>query len=288
MQRFDMFLHLYIIRKSKTKINMNTNILNITAFLMILAGSLLSCNKQGEENISRIDSKINIRMVETITASPRTLQFYCVTTRNYPCYNYPIYVESLQSSNIIDISFKGVIENDLCFTAIGPATAVIDLGALSNGKYRLNLSNGKVKRSGELIVSSDGYTVNFGKNSGISFSNTPLYKIPEHTIWGIIGYHNKETSPLVQKFLNELMNLDAKKTKYTPGYYNDFVIDKNGEITYPGVLWGYWFDQPFIFTYSGNIANIEQLIKQFAHNHKEQMNIMLNTDKGEKFMSWMY
>jgi len=267
---------------------MKVNSLNLTIFFLILAGSFSSCNKQEQRNISLIDSEINLRMVETFDVSPRTLQFHCSTTKTYPCCNYPIYAVNRQTSNIIDISFEGVIETDICATALGPATAIIDLGTLSNGTYRLNLQNGKYKRTGEIIVSSDSYKVNFSSNSAFCFTNTPLNKIPEHTIWGLIGWHEQRTSSLVQSFLTALLDLGAKKKPYLPGHYTEFVIDNNGDITYPGALWGYWFDQLFIFHYSGNITDVEQLIKQYAQDHGEDISITLNTDKGERFLSWMY
>jgi len=38
----------------------------------------------------------------------------------------------------------------------------------------------------------------------------------------------------------------------------------------------------FVFQYSGSAASIEQLVKQ----HKEQMEMTVYTDKGERFTSW--
>ena len=162
---------------------MKTNILNIIAFL-IFAGSFPSCGEKGYGRFhdidANVDSEIHIRMAEIYDISPRTLQLYCSTTTIYPCSNYPIYVVSKQSSNTIDISFKGVIATDFCLTAIGPATAIIDLGTLSNGRYRLNLYNGAIKQSGELIVSRDSYMINFAKKNAFHFTNARLNRIPEN------------------------------------------------------------------------------------------------------------
>jgi hypothetical protein len=240
-------------------------------------------------NVS-VDSKISIRMVEISDISPRTLQFYCSTAMVYPCVNYPIYAVHQQSSNSIDISFKGVIENiGICLTAIGPATTVIDLGTLSNGTYILNLHNGDVTHTGELIVSSDSYKINFADNSDFHFTNTPLNKMPEQIIWGTVGYHKQETLPLVQSFLTGLMDLGAEKRPYNPGYYREFEIDGNGDIVQPGEGSGYYFAQSFIFNYSGDIMDIEQLVKQYARDYgNDYMYISVYTDKGEKFLSWMY
>ena len=265
---------------------MKTNILNLTAFLLILSGCFSACSK-GE--YGNVDSEINIRMVEIYDKSPRTFHLHCFTEKIYPCVNYPIIVVSQQSSNNIDISFKEVIETNLCATALGPATAYIDLGALSNGTYNLNLHNGVMKQTGKLVVSSDNYKVDFGNNPAFRFTNTILNRIPEHTIWGYIGYHTQGTSSLVQSFLTALMNVGATKKLYLPGDYREFEIDKNGNIVQPGKDSGFWFAQSFIFHYSGNIANVEQLVKQYAHDYgTEYMYISVYTDKGEQFLSWTY
>jgi hypothetical protein len=235
------------------------------------------------------DAGINIRMVEIFDKSPRTFQFHCSTKKIYPCCNYPIVVERQQSSNSIDISFKGIIESDLCLTALGPATAIIDLGALSDGIYNLNLYYGKVKRTGNLVVSSDSYKINFHDNSVFSFTHKELNRIPEHTIWGTVGYHKQETSSLVQSFITELMELGAEKKSYRGGHYGGFEIGKNGDIVQPGEESGYYFARSFIFRYSGDIAAVDQLVGQYARDYgTEYLYISVYTDEGEKFLSWMY
>jgi len=65
--------------------------------------------------------------------------------------------------------------------------------------------------------------------------------------------------------------------------------DKNGNIVQPGENSGCWFAQSFIFHFSGNIANIEQLVKQYARDYGiEYLYIIIYTEKGEKLLSWMY
>ena len=248
-----------------------------------------SIDSDNESDVN-VDSKINIRLVEIYDKSPRTLQLRFATEKMYPCANYPIIVSSQQLSNNIDISFKGVVNNiGICLTAIGPATATINLGALSNGTYNLNFYNGNVKHTGKLIISSDSYAINFANNELFNFTNAPLNRIPEHTIWGTIGYHKQETSSLVQSFIDALINLGAEKKAYNPGYYNEYVIDTNGDIVQPGENSGYWFARSFIFHFSKDIANVEQLVKQYARDYgNDYMYISVYTDKGEQFLSWMY
>lgn len=265
---------------------MNTNILKTTVMVLLVI-TTIGCEKN--ETHKGIDSEINIRMVEVLDKSPRTLQMYFSTTKIYPCCNYPIDLSLKKSSNTFDISFKGVIETDMCLTALGPATATIDLGALSNGTYQLNFQNGSSWHSGQLVVSSDSYKVNLGSNSNFSFTNSLLNKIPENTIWGYVGYHKQETSALVQSFLDELLNLGANEKLYLPGDYREFEIDENGKIVQPGANSGYYFARSFVFQYSGDIAKVEQLVEQYARDYgTEYMYIGVYTDKGGQILSWMY
>jgi hypothetical protein len=131
-----------------SKLNMNSRAIKSTIVMLSLLLWSAGCGKDNEMNNNEInseefcscvnvnvDSEINIRMVEIFDKSPRTFQFQCFTEKIYPCVNYPIIVVSQQSSNNIDISFKGVIETDFCFTALGPASAYIYLGTLNNGMY---------------------------------------------------------------------------------------------------------------------------------------------------------
>ena len=264
---------------------MNTKILKITAVLLIVA--IVGCEKN--EMHKSVDSEINIRMVEIFDNSPRTLQMHFSTTKIYPCCNYPIDLSWKKTSNSIEISFNGVIETDLCLTALGPATAIIDFGTLGNGTYQLIFQNGEVKYSGQLVVSSDSYKVNFGSNSEFSFANALLNKMPENTIWGYVGYHKQETSTLVQSFLDDLLSLGANEKLYLPGDYREFEIAENGKIVQPDATSGYYFARSFVFQYSGDIAKVEQLVEQYAHDYgTEYMYIGVYTDKGNQILSWMY
>jgi len=126
-----------------------------------------------------IDSGINIRMIEH---SPQALQLNFSTKKMYPCCNFPIVFSWQLSSNIIDITFDGVFRSGICLTLPGPATAGIDLGVLNNETYQLYIHNGHETYTGELIVSSDNYKINFVDNLKVNCTNTPLNKIPENTI----------------------------------------------------------------------------------------------------------
>lgn len=272
---------------------MNTNVFKILAIMLMLSVTITGCDRT-VKNRSKIDSEIAITMMES---SSQALQLYFATTKEYPCCNFPIDLSWKKSLNTIDITFKGVFETGLCLTAIGPATAMIDLGVFNNGTYQLNFYNENVKQSGELIVSSNSYKINFVDNSLVYFRNIPLNKIPENTIWIAINYNEEK---FLSSFLEDFTNLEVIKKSYSrgyysfentryPGLYSGFQVEENGTITFfpditnQGVVMGRLFTQSFVFQYSGSTEKIEQLIKQY----KEQIEIRAYTDKGEQFLSWL-
>jgi len=258
----------------------------------------------GTPAVLAIDSKIHIWMEEAVlregvAKGPASLLLHCSTEKMYPAL-YPIVVDYRQSSGNIVIWFLGVNTAGPAPAAIGPASATVDLGALDNGTYNLTLSNPLSNRmttyTGVLTVSSGSYRIDLDDNPDFCFTNNPLNKTPENTIWGeIFGIGGPELPPPLQSFLDELVNLGATAGTYSPGYYYGFQIDSSGNISLPPrlvtALYSY-FDKAFIFHYSGDTAPLEQLVKKYAQYARDQgmagLEITLYTDKGERFLSWMY
>ena len=239
-------------------------------------------NVSMESVTENIDSEINIRMVEKYGKFPRTMQLQCSTKKIYPLFNYSIYTVCRESFNGNEISFKGVTRPGNGLNAEGPATAVIDLGALNNGTYTLCFYNGNLKQTGELVVSSDKYEMNFADQQAFNFTNAPLYRIPEQTIWGTIGFHHEEASSLVQSFISDLLNAGAEKKPFITGFYNEFEIDENGDIVPLGQLnSAYWFAQSFIYHYSGDTEKIMQLVQRYVDDYGKDMDVSIYTNKGE-------
>ena len=283
---------------------MKATIFKITAIMLLLAVAITGCDRSpveipececdiiiecyaDDDAYKAVDSEINIGLAERFDVYPRTFQMGFSTRKIFPCFNYWIDLSWQKSSNTIDVVFNSVGRYDICFTALGPATAGIDFGALSIGTYQLNFRNGQIRCSGKLIVSADSYTIIFPENSAFNIRLSSLNKIPKQTIWGLVGYHKEETRPLVDSFFTALMELGATKRSFTPGYYTAFTIDENGNII-PPTMHGFWFAEPFIFHYAGDTADLDDFLKQWAYKYRAYTSITINTYRGERFMSWMY
>jgi len=259
-------------------------IYTIISLLLLMS----SCKKDAPiENIDsdiEFDTDIKIKMKETLDSSKRTLQFYCFTEKEYGCANYGIKSTFNYSSNSIEIDFKEVLFSDFCLTAFGPARTTIDLGTISNGIYKLNIKVGKNNSEGQIVVTSNSYSILLTNQSQLQLTNSPLHRIPTNTIWGTIGYHTSFSDTLVQSFIDSLLYLGATVQTYEPGDYDYFQIDSSGQIL-PPQNYGNWIVRPYIFRYSGNTADLKTLLENFGTYYGNSMNIFLYTTKGEEFRS---
>jgi len=279
---------------------MKATIFKITAIMLLLAVAITGCDRNpveipececdiiiecyaDDDAYKAVDSEINIILVERIGVYPRTMQMGFSTTRMYPSTGYRIDLSWQKSSNTIDIIFKSVTNPaGAGFAVMTPALATIDFGTLSNGTYQLNFRNGEIRCSGKLIVSANSYTIIFPENSAFNIRNSPLNKIPEGTIWGLVGYHREEGLPLIQSFFTALMEFGATKRAFTPGYYTGFRINENGDIIPPPNH--IWTPQSFIFHFAGDTSDLDEFLKQWIHKYGEYMWVTINTYRGEQFL----
>jgi len=254
-------------------------IFKIGSILLVLL-AIVGCDSVSYKGV---DSEIVISISEELPS--RELKMHFKTTRIYDVYDNQIKLSWRKTQMGFDVLFQGVLETGM-LTAIGPATATINLGALNTGTYQLTLRNEQETFKGQLFVVNDKYTIRLNSNSGFQVQNSPLNRIPDNTIWGLVGYHTEETTPLVQSFFSELIELGVMKKSFAPGDYNRFQIDKDGDIiNYNG---GYWFNQAFIFYYSEDSSELDKFLKQWSELHGTTMSIRIYTAKGEQFFSWRY
>ena len=250
------------------------------ALILLCLMAIIGCDSVVHKEV---ETYINFCLLEELPS--RNVQMYFETVRVYGHCDNTIDLSWRQTSKGFDITFKGVIENNM-LPAIGPATTTIDLGVLNTGTYQLSLRNEHVVLLGELFVFSDKFTIVINSNPAFNILNSPLNRIPENTIWGLVGYHTEETTPLVQSFFSELIKLGAIQKSFAPGNYNKFEIDDNGDIINYNA--GFWFSQAFIFYYSEDTSDLDKFLEQWSNLHDKIMYISIYTDKGEEFFSWMY
>jgi hypothetical protein len=238
------------------------------------------------KSYSIIDSRINIKLTEELSADSKKVVLYCSTERIYGCINYGIDYSVLRTANNFRIKFNSIIISDICLTALGPATNRISLGELNGGSYNLTLEvNGKTE-SAVLTVTDSLYQINFQPGFNFKFDNTKLNRVPQYLIWGSVGYINDSLTNVVNTYLDSLQILGAVQINISPGDYGFFKIDSFGNIVTPDNH-GFPFIKIYKFEYQNDLNNIKELMKRIQQQYVNQIYISCYTWRGDVFYGWI-
>lgn len=254
----------------------------IFIFLPLLA----ACDDDTALSSNPIDSNIIIEARETLGPGSRSLTLFCQTGKVYPCINYQILTEQHLGESSARITFTAVDLGLICFTALGPATVLVDLNKVSNGEYELELNNANLKNKGTLRVTEEEIALLFSQQNGIEFVRTHTRRVPEKTYWGYIGYHEASSAALAAEFLQKLADQGVEFGKQTPGHYFYYEIDDSGEIIATAENSGYHFIKGFIFQYSGDETALRDLVQIDGKTYRDDLSISVSTYKGEQFYNW--
>jgi len=255
--------------------------------IAVIAILLWACaDGDSELNDSPIDSKITIETRELLDVDSRRLTFSCATERVYPCVNYPLLTDRQDDENSFQLTFKSVGITDICLTALGPATASVELGAIAEGEYAFELNNADQKNKGTLKITESEIKLIFDHQNGIEIVRASTKRVPEKTYWGTIGYHTSASSTLVDEFLQKLSDEGAMFNKQQPGHYFYYEIDESGEIVANTENSGYYFMKAFIFQYDGDESALKAFITTDAKQYGSQLSIYLTSFRGESVNNW--
>lgn len=134
--------------------------------ILFLAG----CSKSNPEK-ETFQADINIGMKESLE---HELMLECSTVKQYECINYSIDNSSAVNGNQVKIEFTGIAKPSICLTAIGPASAKINLGKLVNGSYTISFQTGNEMVSGTLKISGEAYELLLPAPGNIKLINPVL------------------------------------------------------------------------------------------------------------------
>ncbi|GHA41655.1 hypothetical protein GCM10007103_23680 [Salinimicrobium marinum] len=222
-------------------------------------------------------------MLEELSEEGPELKIRSETVEQQPCMNYGLVTEFNYAPEGLKINYPGIYIPEVCLTAIGPATSE-RIFPYENGTYEIEFVNEGVSNKGKLIVDDEKYFMELFSPVNVFVENETLFKIPENTYWGIIGYHEESSAALAQKFTDELKAENAVFEQHKDGHYGYFEI-ANGAMQLPE-LHGYWFAEPVIFRFDGELEQLKSIVADFAARHGEEVNVSLNSAKGEEIHSY--
>ena len=143
--------------------------------IVAVLGLLLFFSCEKEETSHPISSTIQIQTNELAIGNEKRIFLSCATEKIYACSNFNIITSQQAQPNLFQVHFSGIDNIKHCATAIGPARAEIELGALKNGEYLLELNAKAFRNSGKIKITDSEIILSFPHQQGIAIMN-PVYK----------------------------------------------------------------------------------------------------------------
>jgi len=234
-----------------------------------------------------IKSDINVKMWESVDSTQRVFKLLCYTDDVYSCVNYTIGTSIEKNNGVTTIKFKGIYAPSLCLTANGPATSTVTLGEATDSVINLLVNIEGAESIGKIRMTDTTFEADFSTLKELKFVYNELHRLPEKTIWGMVGYHAEATSALVQSFEDSLQYYGSTELLLGKGQYGYFEIDSTHAVVVPSNH-GFNFASTFIYHYEGASSVLGRMMRNFNTLHGSKMQIILYTSKGEILKSYPY
>jgi hypothetical protein len=248
--------------------------------LLALLFSLMlttSCLKEKTEYLPL--GEVKLHKFENLANDPRLLFFVFETTNNYECLNYPIRYENSTSTGNIDVRLIDIEKTDFCLTAIGPATAEVNLGNYQTGSYPVKITIGNVENSGTLHVTNAQYILYLNSPQMMTIASDTLNRIPDSFIWGYAASSDTTDFPIVEAFLDSLENIGAAPVSIMQGEYGYFKIDQENEIE-PLEVSNWSHSINFYYKFDESEAVLKDLVYHYYLSYYPKMFAYIRTSDG--------
>lgn len=256
------------------------------SFLSLLI-ILISCSKEEQLHDRTGDGGLLVSIFEDIQESgERKTILSLVTDEIFPCANYGLDMTSSFADGRWTADIKDVINPDVCLTALGPAVAQVDWRYLDNGSYPIYMRAFGRTSTGTLLIDDVSYQLDFPIKDNIKIEQEKLFKIPDHTIWGLIGYAEPSAELAVDAFFEELKNIGGTALKLPQGHYGYFDVDTDGIMVVPKNH-GYWYAKSILYEFDGDPSELGELVRKYGNEFAGINNVRIRSSWGENFYSWI-
>lgn len=255
-------------------------------YTTLLLITCIACSKQKDTNTTTFARNIKVKITEQIDSTGRYITLNCATIEELSCANIGILRTYSIVGNKITVHLTQLTQPTICLTAIAPASCTIPLGMLANKQYTLELNVGNVLVTGTLDVSNNSIVTSLPTQAKVLVINPTLNRIPSFTIYGYIHYHTPNTVPIVQSFIDSLLQYGATPIQYIPGNYEHFSIDNNGQVVQAQYL-GYNYTRSYVYQYTAPLTTLKGLVRRYGISYGSSVLISLNSSQGITYNSWM-
>jgi hypothetical protein len=224
-----------------------------------------------------------VTLFEELSETKNVLNIKSETLKLRPCYNTSLIAKYEIRDGKIQIEYSGYYLTGICATAMGPAKTDYSF-EIGIGEYSIEFINDKISNYATLHVDNEKYIIMLLSHSNIITARDTLFKIPENTYWGTIGYHQATSLKLADEFIDSLKQLNVDFKSYKNGDYGYFIINQD-EIQ-PPTNHGYYFIKAIIFEHNGDFAQFKSKVLQYTETYKDELSIRLKNSQGKEIMSW--
>lgn len=178
-----------------------------------------------------VEDEFYIELIEVFDNGNRAMNWKLRTIESVGCEGASIsFSFKREAGQVLSLSINQILAPSDCVPADEPARSVVEMGALENGKYPVSVAlREALNQDGILSVYDGFYQIELESDNGIIPLRNRLYRIPDRTVWGVVGHEGTdELAAAADSFLEELNQLTQEQV-LTNGHYGYFESTDQGE-----------------------------------------------------------
>jgi hypothetical protein len=204
----------------------------VVSALLGLVLCLTSCNVETIDDpiiVPLIEQEFQLDLWQTLGRStPSNLEIQMSTIEEEDCLNALILSTYVRTGSELNITIYDILEPEVCDPGSAPARGEQEIVDATPGTYNIKIEiQDIVSNLGFLTVSEEAYTIDMLEETGITWLNKTLYRIPNDALWGYVAYTNTAEENRVTTLIEELRALGTPLT-LAEGYYGYFTISNSG------------------------------------------------------------
>lgn len=254
--------------------------------LIVIAVFYSGCiNDNNIQKVHPLDGKLIIEPKEDYenygVISPPSIFIALRTEKIYGCVNYGISASLSVERGVVEIFINGILEPEICLTAIGPAVTRIKTD-LTAGTYKLIIRSKDFVDEYTLVISNAFIRLEGDSTINTSFRYRMFHRYPEKSFVYLCGTTLQDSS-LCRKFIDTVRSVITLQPYEFP---------ETGVIPYPLRSDGHYFDMPaqyYLYNSENDFDRINGIMKSFkeAHIKNSGTGISVTNWMNKSFYSWL-
>ncbi len=259
---------------------------NIHAIYFCAMLGLVACSADEPDDpiiVPEVEKEFVVEMRERPGPTPRNLQLHLRTVKNQDCEDLGIQYEWSVALASLRLDILGIRRPANCTPGQAPAQETVTAGALPEGLYDINIKlRNAIANTGTLQLTEEVYYLNMRAEEGLIIPIKQLRRIPEHIIWGYVGFSAPSMATTATGFINELAAISTAHG-LNAGHYGHFQISSGSGSP---VITGAPIDlnlRTFVYRFTGNTDDLRNLVQAYRNTYGNLLPIRLQSINGQVF-----